>query len=236
VSIELPKPDWSTADGRVQLYNRDCMEVLPLLPKGKVAAVITDPPYGISADEEASKNEGKWGWKFYGETSWDRERPTKEVFDAILSISDTALIWGGNYFADLLPPSMGWIGWDKGQRNFSLADFELAWTTEWRAARFVQYSRGKALLEGKVHPTQKPTDVMIFCINWLRLKDDSLILDPFIGSGTTAVAAARLGHRCIGCEVSTEYFEKAVMRISDELSRCPLFDPAPIVQRSLIND
>lgn len=228
---QLPKPDWQTADGRVQLFNRDCMDVLPLL--GKVDAVVTDPPYGISADQHAGPADQ--GWTQWDSSGWDRNRPTKEVFDAILSVSDTALIWGGNYFADLLPPSMGWIGWDKGQRNFSLADFELAWTTEWRAARFVQYSRGKALLEGKVHPTQKPTDVMAFCIDWLRLKDDSLILDPFIGSGTTALAASRLGHRCIGCEVSPEYFEKAVKRITSELSRAPLFEPAPVVQRSLID-
>jgi DNA modification methylase len=237
-------PDWQTTDGRVQLFNKDCAEVLASFGNEMFAATVTDPPYGIKADEAqndaalqriaaAGKSKAGRGWKFYGETSWDRERPKKELFDEILRVGEKAIIWGGNYFADILPPSMGWLAWDKGQRNFSLADFELAWTSEWRAARFVQYPRGKALLDGKFHPTQKPIEVMLFCLKWLRLKTDSMVCDPFLGSGTTGVACSRLGYRFVGVERDPKYFEIAVGRIEKELGRAPLFEKPAEVQATL---
>jgi hypothetical protein len=99
--------------GDCWLINADCKEVLPLLPK--VDAVVTDPPYGIGADEAVAKNKGKWGWKFHGSTSWDRERPDKIIFDLMLGGSKHQIIWGGNYFSDYLPPTMHWLMWDKGQ-------------------------------------------------------------------------------------------------------------------------
>lgn len=227
------QPTWATEDGSVRLFLGDCLDILPHV--GPVDAVVTDPPYGINADKEASKNEGKWGWKFYGHTSWDTERPSQETFNAVLSVSKAAVIWGGNYFADLLPTSMGWLAWDKGQRDFSLADFELAWTSEWRAARFIHYPRAKALVEEKVHPTQKPVDVMRWCLDWLRLKQASpIIADPFMGSGTTGIACIRKGCRFIGIEREPAYFDIARRRIEAELNSAPLFEPAPkIIQREI---
>lgn len=80
----------------VVLYQGDCREILPSL--GKVDAVVTDPPYGISADEAASKNKGKWGWVDYGETQWDRSRPAPEIFEMILAAGNAQIIWGGQLF------------------------------------------------------------------------------------------------------------------------------------------
>jgi DNA modification methylase len=123
-------------DDLVTIYHGDCAEIVPQL--GRFDLLLTDPPYGIGFDEAASANNGKQGWVDYGKTEWDRARPSKNVFDTILHSADNAVIWGGNYFADLLPPSMGWIAWDKGQRNFTLADFEMAWTSKNGAARCFQ--------------------------------------------------------------------------------------------------
>ena len=214
--MSLPPPYYQ--DEYVTIYHANCRDVAPNL--GKFDLLLTDPLYGIKADEAASKNKGKWGWKDYGSSNWDRERPTKEDFDIILSLADYAIIWGGNYFADLLPPSMGWLAWDKEQRNFSLADFEMAWTSFWVAARCFDYSRAKAMQDGKQHPTQKPISLMNFCINHAdeRAKTPmNTIIDPFMGSGTTLRSAKDLGRKAVGIEINEAYCEIAANRMAQEV-------------------
>ena len=195
--------------GNQRLILGDCLEVMPTL--GKVDAVVTDPPYGIGADEAAHKNKGKWGWKDYGETAWDRFRPDQRIFEACLSASKEQVIWGGNYFTDFLPPKMRWLIWDKGQRDFSLADFEMAWTSQDKAARAFDYPRALALRDGKQHPTQKPVALMEWCLGFLP--DARTILDPFMGSGTTLVACQKLGRHGIGIEIDPDYFQIACERV-----------------------
>ncbi len=205
--------------GDCRLLLGDCREILPTL--GKVDAVVTDPPYGIGADEAAFRNNGKRGWKCYGETAWDRSRPAQETFQSLLEASRDQIIWGGNYFADLLPPSMRWLVWDKGQRDFSLADVELAWTSQNKAARALTYSRGRAMLDGKQHPTQKPIEVMVWCLGFLP--DAETILDPFMGSGTTGVACVKLCRKFIGIEIDEKYFDIACRRIRDAYAQPDMF-------------
>jgi len=209
--------------GNQRLILGDCLKVMPML--GKVDAVVTDPPYGIGADEAAAKNKGKWGWKDYGESQWDRDRPSHDVFAAILGCSKEQIIWGGNYFADLLPPTMRWLSWDKGQRDFSLADFELAWTSQQKAARAFNYARAKALGDGKQHPTQKPVALMEWCLGFLP--DAKTILDPFMGSGTTLVACQRMGRAGTGIELDPDYFAIACKRVDEAARQDDLFIAAP---------
>jgi len=208
--------------GDCQLWLGDCLEILPNLPK--VDAVVTDPPYGIGADEAASKNNGKWGWTYYGETRWDRERPPAEIWPLILSKGKETLVWGGNYFTDVLPPTMRWLIWDKGQRDFSLADFEMAWCSQNKAARILEYPRAKALQDGKRHPTQKPVEVMKW---WLGFIKGHAILDPFMGVGTTGVACAKLGRKFIGIEIEPKYFDIACERIQKAYDQPDLFIDPP---------
>ena len=211
--------------GDCTLYQGDCRDIMPTL--GRVDAVVTDPPYGIRADEAAAKNKGKWGWKDYGETQWDRDRPSQEIFEAILACSKEQVVWGGNYFTDFLPPSMRWLMWDKGQRDFSLADFEMAWTSQQKAARAFDYPRALALKDGKQHPTQKPVALMEWCLGFLP--DAKTILDPFMGSGTTLVACAKLGRRGIGIELDPHYFDIACRRVEEAYRQPDMFiqPPAP---------
>lgn len=112
--------------GNAELYLGDCMEVLPTLPK--VDACITDPPYGIGRDGQIKTTGGNGGRKAYEFLGWDGDRPEKEIFTLMLLAADKHIIWGGNYFADMLPPSMRWLVWDKGQR-INQSDGELAWTS-----------------------------------------------------------------------------------------------------------
>jgi DNA modification methylase len=219
------------ADG-VECWLGDCREILPTL--GNVDAVVTDPPYGIGADEAASKNKGKWGWTYYGESQWDRQRPPSDLIEHLLTLGKYQIIWGGNYFTDLLPPTMQWLIWDKGQRDFSLADFEMAWSSQKAAARIIDYPRALALQDGKEHPTQKPVDVMKWCIERLPSKANT-ILDPFMGSGTTGVAAVKLGRKFIGIEIEPKYFDIACKRIFEALKQPDMFieKPKPPKQEAL---
>lgn len=205
----------------VTIYRGDCLDILPTL--GKVDAVVTDPPYGIDYGKAGCFNAGHgWGpWREH--VKWDTERPSREIFDAILALQMPCVIWGGNYFTDYLPPRMGWIAWDKGQRNFSLADFELAWTSEQRAARCIIYARGKAIRDGKVHPTQKPVSVIRQGLDYLRLPEKMVVLDPFCGSGTTGIACIRTGRKFVGIEIDETYFEVARKRLEAELRQGRLF-------------
>ncbi len=204
--------------GEATLYLADCMEVLPTLPK--VDAVITDPPYGIGQDGGAQRTRGSK--RTNGEKmGWDSERPSKTAFDLMTSKGDVAVIWGGNYFADYLPPSMGWLYWEK-RMGGDFADGELAWTSMHRALRqFSWYRKNK----GDEHPTQKPVELMRWCIDLCK-NEPQTILDPFMGSGTTGVAAVQMGRKFIGIEREAKYFDIACERIARAAAQHSLFDGA----------
>lgn len=221
--------------GRATLYLGDCRDLLPTLPK--VDAVVTDPPYGIGADKAAKaaaeqrkaaeakprgeRTKAGRGWADYGETNWDDVRPAPEIFHMILNTGKDQIVWGGNYFTDLLPPTMQWLVWDKGQRDFSLADCEFAWSSQRKAARIFDYPRALALQDGKEHPTQKPIALMKWCID--LLPKAQTILDCFLGSGTTGVAAVQMGRDFIGIEREPKYFDIACRRIEDAQRQGDLF-------------
>lgn len=211
--------------GDATLYLGDCMDILPTL--GKVDAVITDPPYGINKDGQQRTTGGHGGRKAYDFKGWDGERPSAEVFDLILSAGKKHCIWGGNYFADLLPPTMRWLVWDKGQR-INQSDGELAWTSLHAALRICTMNRVELMKDGAQHPTQKPIRLMEWSIE--QMGDALLILDPFMGSGSTGVAAIRMHRAFIGIERDPEYFDIACKRIEQAHGQRKLFAPEPMKQ------
>ena len=206
--------------GNATLYLGDCRDILPTLPK--VDAVITDPPYGIGADKNtrANKKHGNAAApsRDYGVGDWDSEPPEAELIDLIVSKGEKAILWGGNYFH--LPPSRCWLVWDKENGNNGYADCELAWTNldkavrriKWRWAGMLQ--QDMANKEDRVHPTQKPLNVMMWTIEQCNTNPQT-ILDPFMGSGTTGIAAHNLNRAFIGVEKELKYFDIACRRIED---------------------
>ncbi len=206
--------------GDCTLIRGDSMEVLPTL--GKFDAVITDPPYGINKDGQVKTVGGHGGRKAYEFLGWDGERPCKEVFELILQAAPTLCFWGGNYFADWLPPTMGWLVWDKGQR-INQSDGELAWTSQQKALRICTINRVELMMDGAQHPTQKPIRLMTWCFE--QLGHPQTILDPFMGSGTTGVAAVQLGRSFTGIEREPKYFDIACRRIEQAYAQGQLFAP-----------
>jgi site-specific DNA-methyltransferase (adenine-specific)/modification methylase len=209
--------------GNATLYLGDCMDILPTLPK--VDAVITDPPYGIGA----SAGTGKYGRLKTVDIGWYDAAPGKEVVEAILSAGEFAVIFGGNYME--LPPSRNFLVWDKGA-GFKARDFaecEFAWCSWDANARLLTRD---PLAAGdyrtKEHPTQKPVPVMAWAIR--HAPKAETILDPFMGSGTTGVAAIQLGRKFIGIEREPKYFDIACQRIEQAVAQGQLFSPEPVKQ------
>lgn len=199
--------------GNATLYLGDCADILPTLPK--VDAVVTDPPYGIGIDgQKASQSKNpKHNRKAHDFLGWDSERPSAEVFRAIFAASDEQVIWGGNYFCEHLPPRKGWLVWDKGQHGLTMSDAELAFTSLDKPLRVKVVNRCEIIKGGALHPTQKPVSVMKWCLE--QLPHCETILDPFMGSGTTGVAAIQMGRKFIGIEREERYFEAACRRIRE---------------------
>jgi DNA modification methylase len=215
----------------IELYLGDCRQLLPILPR--VDAVVTDPAYGVNAARD--RHSQKWGWRDYECPGWDKERTPPEVVALAVKAGKNAIVWGGNYWTDVLGPTSKWLVWDKGQSDFSLADVELAWCSFEGAARRLFYPRAKAMQDGKEHPTQKALAVMRWTIEQLPAPANT-ILDPFCGSGTTGVAAVKLGRRFTGIEVHEPYFDIACRRISEALKQPDLFieKPKPPKQEALL--
>lgn len=199
--------------GDATLYLGDCMEILPTLPK--MDAVITDPPYGIKANKQ-TLGKGKKAFERGGD--WDDMVP-----DLALCIAAAPLccFWGGNYFTDQLPPTNDWLVWHKLNDGRSFSECEMAWTNFGRQTRHLQHHWGG---EEKSHPTQKPLQVMHWCIQ--QAGAAHAILDPFMGSGTTGVAAVQLGRKFIGVERDPGYFDIACRRIEQAANQGQLFQPA----------
>lgn len=201
--------------GNQRLILGDCLEVMPTL--GRFDAVVTDPPYGIGRDGQKRTTGGNGGRKAYDFKGWDASRPSADVFAKMRAASDDQIIWGGNYFADMLPAAGKWLVWDKGQR-INQSDGELAYTSRDGALRIFTQNRVALLLEGAAHPTQKPIEIMVWSIQ--HLPDAKTILDPFMGSGTTLVACQKLGRHGTGIEIDPDYFDIACRRV-DEAARQP---------------
>jgi DNA modification methylase len=173
-----------------------------LMDGQRPGAVVTDPPYGINANKQTL---GIGKKQFHRGDNWDAERPDIEWLQAF---ADQVVIWGGNYFADTLPPTNDWLCWHKKNDGRSFSEFELAWTNLGKNCRILSHHWGG---EEKQHPTQKPCAVIEWC---LQLTDGS-VFDPFSGSGTTFIAAEKARRPCYGMELDPAYCDVIVKRWED---------------------
>ena len=216
----------------VTLYCGDCHQVRQTLPAGD--AVISDPPYGIGYRRGRVRPGMRRGsvhdWrgdenKHAGLAIVGDETP----FDPLVWISKypNVMLWGANHFYPRLPPSGRFLAWNKlGDKRpwDSFCDIEFAWHSAKGAARVFNWLwKGVCVAKAgennphgrRDHPTQKPIALMRWCIEQAKVPDGGLILDPYMGSGTTGVAAVQMGLRFIGIEIEPKYFDIACRRIGD---------------------
>ena len=181
----------------------------------KVDAVITDPPYGIGIAANPVR-------QAHTKLDWDSAPPADNLIQQCVDAGTIAVLWGGNYFD--LPPSQCFFVWDKIQpQDFSLAMCEMAWTNKKGPAKMFRQS---VLSYKKEHPTQKPVDLMKWCIDMVGSPNS--VLDPFMGSGTTGVAAVQMGKQFIGIEREQSYFDIACERIEKAQKQTDMFIEAII--------
>ena len=204
-----------------QIICGDCLEVMKEIPDKAVDLVLTDPPYGIKRDKGFGGAGGFNGKKPIARRqyndNWDKERPSEFCFKEILRIGKNILIFGGNYFADILPQNKHWVVWDKLNTMPTFGDCELIWTNAKRnSVKKITYQYNGLFGKEKrrYHPTQKPVGLIKKLLE-IYSKEGDLIFDPFLGSGTTAVACLELNRHFIGIELSPEYCEIAKKRIKE---------------------
>lgn len=201
--------------GAATLYLGDCRDALMEIDGAD--ALVTDPPYGLGdrlANNDAS---GEWGLCSKESLAWDRET-VPDLVGLAMRLCHNQIIWGGNYYP--LPIARCWLLWDKMQEHTG-AHAEMAWTNFDKPVRTFRYARAQLASEGKDHPTQKPLPLMKWCLGFIP--DAQTILDPFMGSGTTGVAAVQMGRKFIGIEREPKYFDIAAKRIEDAQRQSDLF-------------
>jgi site-specific DNA-methyltransferase (adenine-specific)/modification methylase len=216
--------------GDATLYLGDCLDVLPALRKAD--AVVTDPPYGIgfTFGKKKTAKLAHLANKRANQPIYGDDRP----FDPSPWLRWPCILWGANHYAERLPHGR-WLAWNKlGDLEpwDSFSDVEFAWQNT-RAADRIFSLLWKGLVQGRkepnngerFHPTQKPVALMEWCLGFLP--DAHTILDPFMGSGTTGVACAKLGRKFIGIEIEERYFTIACERIRKAYDQPDLFIAPP---------
>ncbi|MBB2841294.1 UNVERIFIED_ORG: DNA modification methylase [Rhizobium etli] len=209
--------------GDCTLYLGDCTQILQALDAP--GAVLTDPPYGLGKRMQG----GTWGAKdeMSGFLEWDLEA-RQEWIDAILSLRVPSIIWGANYFQ--VPAARCWLLWNKVNSVPTMADAEMAWTNLDKPAKRFNHPVGRVEFG---HPTSKPLPLFQWCLT--MLSGEGAVLDPFLGSGTTAVACVKIGRACVGIEKNETYFEAACERIRKAYAQPDMFVtwPVPELPRQL---
>jgi site-specific DNA-methyltransferase (adenine-specific) len=210
--------NWTKAS--LKLYHADCMDVMRHFPDGYFDLAVVDPQYGIGADKKNAHSciRDSEGW---ADKDWDDKPPSAEYFAELKRVSVNRIIWGGNYFLDHLGSTQCLLIWNKPERNFSLADAEVAWTSFQSSIRCFDHPRNEG---ARIHPTQKP----VALYRWLLAKyakPGQRILDTHLGSGSHAIAAHYAGMDFTGIELDADYFAAACERIERETAQGDMFTP-----------
>lgn len=223
-----------------KLYNCDCRTLMDEISRAggvsffdgtikKVNCIIADPPYGVGEDGLKNHSRGKLAPSTrYTPKNWDKQRITKDFFDKMFAVSENQIIFGGNYYTDYLYPPSSWIVWDKNNGDNDFADCELAWTSFKSAVRKVKWTWNGMLQENmankekRIHPTQKPVGMLEWIVQNYT-KEGDLILDPFSGSASVAIACRKNNRYYIGCELDKEYYDLSVERMNEYFAQQSLF-------------
>ena len=220
----------------IKLHNADCLEAMRLMDDDSFELAIVDPPYGIGMDG------GKIGKNHFKKKDWDNTTPSLEYFTELFRVSKNQIIWGANHFTKYIPPSRGWVYWDKltnkkghmfgktfssGELAYTSFDFILShFEYKWQG-NYVGYpneitTRSKRVEDIKIHPTQKPVALYEWLLEKYAKKGDR-ILDTHLGSGSIAIACHNLGYDLTGYELDKDYYAAACKRLENHQKQLRMF-------------
>lgn len=199
-------------------YNMDCMGLMKNTPDKFYDLAVVDPPYGIRINESIGRRKGQ-RHSGHKKTYWDISTPSESYFNELFRVSKNQIIWGGNYFTNYLKASSCWLLWDKlFSDKLTFSQFELAWTSFQLMPKKFEMNDTNS----KIHPTQKPVKLY----EWIftnYAKPGDKILDTHLGSGSSRIAAYKMGFDFTGCELDKDYFEAQEQRFKDFTSQLNLF-------------
>ena len=200
--------------------NEDNMLMMARYPDDYFDLAIVDPPYGIGMSKGAgeTRGEGKKKADLYSQKDWDSERPKKIYFTQLQRVSKNQIIWGGNYFSDLLPASRCWLYWRK-QMGGNYSDGELAWTS---FDMILKEFTKRPQQGNRIHPTQKPVKLY----EWILMnyaKEGDKILDTHRGSASLDIACHNLGFDLVTCEIDKTYFAEGNERLEQHQQQLTMF-------------
>jgi len=226
----LELPDSYFHDDDVYIIKGDCREALQCLSSESIGLILTDPPYGMSelsgrrlhAYRNHEKSKGRIGWANmaqptdYGDTGWNHHPLDPAVWKLIQEKSVEQIIWGWNHLQSILGKPASILVWDKKKKNDwvdTFSDCEFAYCSRVMPDRLFRFLWMGALREGKrakrIHPTEKPVELLSWC---LSLIPSGVVMDCFLGSGSTLIASYQAGSKCIGIEIEEKYCELATLR------------------------
>lgn len=209
---------------KIEITNECNMQLMSRYPDNYFDLAIVDPPYGIGIDgQKKSINKNpKHNRKEHTQKNWDNAIPTEEYFSELKRVSKNQIIWGANYFTEYLKPTKAWIFWYKGQRDLTMSDGEMAWTSFETVTRQFELNRASLIAQNTFHPTEKPYKLYKWILDKYAKQGDK-ILDTHLGSGSIAIACHDYGFELTACELDKEYFDKAIQRITNHTNQQKLF-------------
>jgi site-specific DNA-methyltransferase (adenine-specific) len=209
---------------KITITNEDNMLLMARYPDNYFDLAIVDPPYGIGIDgQKKSINKNpKHNRKEHTQKNWDNAIPNEDYFNELKRVSKNQIIWGGNYFTEFLKPTKAWIFWYKGQRDLTMSDGEMAWTSFETVTRQFELNRASLIAQNTFHPTEKPYKLYKWILDKYA-KENYKILDTHLGSGSIAIACHDYDFELTSCELDKEYYDKAVQRIKNHISQQKLF-------------
>jgi site-specific DNA-methyltransferase (adenine-specific) len=207
-----------------QVTNEDCMQLMIRYPDKFFELAIVDPPYGLGIDgQKLSINKNpKHNRKEHIKKNWDNETPNENYFKELFRVSRNQIIWGGNYFTTYLKPTKAWIFWYKGQNDLTMSDGELAWTSLSKLTRQIEINRAQLIKQKTFHPTEKPIKLYQWLLKNYANEGDK-ILDTHLGSGSSRIAADKMGFDFYACELDKDYFEAQEKRFKEYKSQLVMF-------------
>jgi len=205
-----------------EVTNEDCMVMMSRYPDKYFELACIDPPYGIGVDGQKKIvcNNPKHNRKEHDFKNWDNEIPDENYFNELKRVSVNQIIWGGNYYTEHLAPTKAWIFWYKGQRDLTMSDGEMAWTSFDKVTR--QFELNRTHLGSTIHPTQKPVALYSWIFEKYAKQGDK-ILDTHLGSQSSRIAAHKAGLDFWGTELDKDYFESGNKRFNKYLGLDGMF-------------